>query len=325
MSLTVLAPGLQTSVQDLGRTGYRHLGVTRGGALDPGALIAGNALLGNPADAAALEYALIGPTLRAERDLLLVLLGSASSARVDGVAVPPGCPFRLASGQQLHVGALRQGVRGWLCVAGGIAVPAVLGSRSTDLGAGFGGHAGRALQTGDVLPVGPPAAAATGLLRALAQQAGGVAGWGLAASRDGFGPIRVLPLVGAEAELPPFCAASWTVAADSNRMGLRLCGPILPVEAGGTRVSAGVAPGAIQLPPAGQPIVLLADAQTVGGYPLLGAVIRADLPRLAQARPGQVLRFVMVTLAEAEAAAARQQADLARLSIAAAARLAAYS
>lgn len=321
MSLTVLSPGLQTTVQDLGRTGFRHLGLAAGGVLDPFALAAGNALLGNAPGAAALEYALIGPTLRAEANLLFVLIG-AEAATLDDVPVPVGRVCRWPAGASLKLGALRHGARGWLCVAGGVDVPVVLGSRSTDLGAGFGGLHGRALVAGDRVPVGQPEVAARRLSRALSEASLTAASWGLAPLRDAGGPIRLLA---ADAGLAGLCEAAWTVAAESNRMGLRLVGPTLPVEAGGTRLSAGVAPGAIQLPPSGQPIVLLADAQTVGGYPLLGAVISVDLPRLAQARPGQSLRFAAVTLAEAEAAARVQAAGLARLRVAAAARLAAYS
>lgn len=320
MSLWVLTPGLQSTVQDLGRIGVRHLGVAAGGVLDPGAVQAGNALLGNAPDAAVLEFALLGPTLRAEVELLCVLLGT-ETATLDGVPLPAGRVIRWPSGATLRLGSLMRGARGWLCLAGGISVPEVLGSRSTDLAAGFGGLAGRALRAGDRVPVGEPAAAARGLLRALAS--GGAVSWGLAPAREPLGPIRVL--LAEEVSAAALVDTRWTVAADSNRMGLRLQGPALPVESGGTRLSAGVAPGVIQLPPSGQPIVLLADAQTVGGYPWLGAVIRADLPRLAQARPGSTLRFVAVSLAAAEAAAVRQQAELARLRIAAAARLAAYS
>ncbi len=322
MSLIVLAPGLQTTVQDLGRVGFRYLGVAVGGVLDPFALQAGNALLGNRCDAAALEYALVGPTLRAGRELLVVPMGAAQ-ARLDGVLVPGERPLRLVPGQLLQLGTMRQGARGWLCVAGGIEVPAVLGSRSTDLGAGFGGFDGRALRAGDVLPIGAPDPAVAALLQELSRQQRVGARWGLAASGDADRPVRVLPH--ADRDLRDFCAEAWTVSPDSNRMGLRLCGTRMQVEAQDMQLSAGVGPGSIQLPAGGQPIVLLADAQTIGGYPLLGAVIRADWPRLAQARPGSVLRFSVVSLAEAEAAFSRQQADLARLSIAAAARLAVYS
>lgn len=322
MSLKVLAPGLQSTVQDLGRTGLRHLGVAVGGVLDPDALRAGNALLGNAPDAAALEFALLGPTLRAEVELLIVVLGT-ETATLDGVRLPAGRAIRCPAGATLRLGPLTRGARGWLCVAGGIAVPEVLGSRSTDLAAGFGGLAGRALRAGDEVPVGEPAAVACGLLRALAAGGPAAAPWGLAPAREPPGPIRVL--LTEEVAAAALVDTRWTVAADSNRMGLRLQGSTLPVESGGTRLSAGVAPGVIQLPPSGQLIVLLADAQTIGGYPWLGAVIRTDLPRLAQARPGATLHFEAVSLAEAEAAAARQHAEQARLRIAAAARLAAYS
>lgn len=322
MSLRVLAPGVQTSVQDRGRAGFRHLGVTAGGVLDPWSLAAGNALLDNAPGAAALEFALIGPTLRAGRDLLFLLLG-ADRARLDGVPVMPGQPTAWSAGATLEVGPLREGGCGWLCVAGGIDVPVVLGSRSTDLGAGFGGFHGRALRGGDTLPVGAASPRACRLRQAMSASTKQAAPWGLAPVRDAEGPIRVL--AGAEPGLPEFCAAAWRVSADSNRMGLRLQGPTLSVDAGGTRLSAGVAPGAIQLPPSGQPVVLLADAQTTGGYPLLGAVIRADLPRLARALAGRTLRFAAVTLADAEEAARARAAELARLHMAAAERWAAYS
>jgi biotin-dependent carboxylase-like uncharacterized protein len=323
MSFTVLTPGLETTVQDLGRSGFRQLGVALGGALDPLSLQAGNALLGNAPAAAGLEFALTGPTLRAETEQLIAVLGAGSAATLDGRPLPRAQPVRLAAGSVLKLGPLTYGARSWLCVAGGLALASVLGSCSTDLSAGFGGLQGRALRAGDRLPVGPRPPAASRLLEQLAARGAVAAPWGVAVDRAAPGPLRVLPY--ADADLRGFRASGWTVAADSNRMGVRLQGAALPVEAGGTRLSAGVAPGAIQLLPSGQPIVLLADAQTIGGYPLLGAVIRADLPRLAQARPGGRLQFEVVSLADAEGAAREQEVALARLTLAATARLAAWS
>lgn len=294
MSLVVLAPGALTTVQDYGRTNWRHLGVALAGAMDPGAMAVANALVGNAFDAAVLEITLRGPTLALTAPLRLALVGAAVEAQFessDGVpqSVPSGRPLTLPPGT-LRLGPLKRGNRAWLAVAGGIAVPLVLGSRSTDLRGGLGGYEGRALRRDDCLSLGPPVAADLVMPE--------VPRWWIAPEHGeaAEAPIRFVP--SAHEAAPMLAPRAWRVSTRCNRQGVRLDGPALP-SMPGDEVSAAVAPGTIQLPPDGHPIVLLADAQTVGGYPRLGHVIRADLARLAQRPPGSPIRLQPCTAATA--------------------------
>lgn len=302
----VLTPGLLTTVQDLGRDGWRHLGVARAGALDPDAARLGNRLVDNDADAAVLELTLHGPTLRFDAPVRIALIGRSVAARFDGVALPMGRPLELPAGT-LSLGAVRDGARAWLAIGGGFAVPPVLGSRSTDLRGGFGGHEGRALRAGDTLTLGAAESPATDAPR--------IPSWwadpGFDENRDA--PVRYLPC--ADPAAAALARQSWQVSAASNRQGLRLHGVALKGEREGG-LSEPVAPGTLQLPPDGQPIVLLADAQTVGGYPRLGHVIAADLPRLAQLPPHASLRFQACSADEAQACAAEARVRLQRLYLA---------
>lgn len=308
MSVRVLAPGLLTTVQDLGRQGWRHLGVGSAGALDAHAHVLANLLAGNAADAATLEITLAGPTLRFARPTRIALCGADVDARCDGVALPTARPCVLPAGSTLALGAGRRGVRAYLAVAGGFDVAPVLGSRSTDLRGGFGGWEGRALRKGDVLPLATHAAEV---------DAPRVAAWWIddRPEADPHGALRVL--AGDDATLPGDAVFrhAWRVAAASDRQGLRLEGDPLRIDDARERISTPVAPGTIQLPPDGRPIVLLADAQTHGGYPRIGHVIRADWPRLAQLRPGEALRFAPCTAEQAHAAWQHQRHVLARLAL----------
>jgi antagonist of KipI len=289
-SWEVIAPGALTTVQDRGRQGWRHLGVSRAGALDPDAAALANRLLGNDPDAAVLELTLHGPTLKLAEPARIAIVGAAVAATSNGQPVPVRRPLTVPAGE-LKLGGIREGVRAWLAVAGGFDLPAILGSRSTDLRGGFGGKQGRALRAGDLLPLGGSPAADT----AASQNA---AWWIGADDHDcGIGhPIRYVssghPAAAALAE------RAWSVGADANRQGLRLRGEPLP-DLPHHNVSEPVAVGSIQLPADGLPIILLADAQTVGGYARLGYVIAADLPRLAQAGPGAALAFAMVSIEQA--------------------------
>ena len=314
MSVEVLAPGPLTTVQDLGRPGYRHVGVALAGALDPAAAALANRLAGNPADAALLEFTLAGPSLRFDRPVRVALAGGHADAWFAGrdgvrIRVPHGRPVTLPAGD-LQVPGIRAGVRGWLAIAGGLDVPEVLGSRSTDLRGGFGGLEGRALRRDDRLALLDPP-----LLQASAPAS---PGWWVdphAFEPRGL-PVRFVPAAGLDpGMLQALQSADWEVTADSNRQGVRLRGPVPGApEAGG--VSAPVAPGTIQLPPDGQPIVLLSDAQTVGGYLRLGHVASADLHRLAQAGPGSMLRFRPCRPSHATRLAAAARARDARIRLA---------
>ena len=307
----VLRPGLLTTVQDRGRVGWRHLGVAHAGALDPDALSLANRLVGNDDGCAVLEITLRGPALRLTAPTRVALLGAATDARFDGTAVPMGRPVELPAGT-LELGAVRGGARSWLAFAGGIDTAAVLGSRSTDLRGGFGGVEGRALVAGDEWSLGQTSPIDADMPQATS--------WWIDPWHDvdPRAPIRYRP--GPHPLAASLSHGRWQVAASSNRQGLRLRGDALAgVEAGG--VSEPVAPGTIQLPPDGQPIVLLADAQTVGGYPRLGHVIAADLPRLAQLCPGQALTFAPCDAQTAQHAACAARARVARIALMIDARL----
>lgn len=308
----VIAPGALTTVQDGGRDGWRHLGVGRAGALDPASTALANRMVGNASDAAVLEITLSGPTLELPQPARIALCGAGIDARFEGSegrmhAIPGGRPVDLPAGL-LRLGAIRSRLRAWLAVAGGFDVPHVLGSRSTDLRGGFGGLYGRALRNGDALPLGPQPA-----FDLIEPQA--PAWWvALDTAPVNASPIRYVAAGGTPASIDAaqaLAAQDWRVNPRSDRQGLRCSGaPILATLP--EQVSAPVAPGTIQLPPDGQPIVLLADAQTVGGYPRLGHVISIDLPRLAQLRAGEALRFEAIAADTAAMLRRKRDAELAR-------------
>ena len=320
----VIIPGLHTTVQDLGRPGHRAAGVPRSGAADQRALRLANLLVGNPEHAAALECTLTGPDLRFDHDTIVALVGAEFSG------LPRGRPLRIAAGERLAVGHATRGCRGLLAIAGGIDVPAVLGSRATTTAAGLGGFHGRPLAAGDHLPLGRPTRRVFGgdwCLAADVFPAGVPVPTSLpaAAARPRPREVRFIPAGGQGASgqgSHSFAdlGGEYVVTATSDRMGLRLDGPPRPQAGHGTGTSVAVLPGTVQVPPDGRPILLLADAQTIGGYPVAGQVITADLPAAAQLRPGDRLRFVPVTLDEAHAALRSQEADLARVRAALATR-----
>ncbi|WP_030271795.1 biotin-dependent carboxyltransferase family protein [Streptomyces sp. NRRL B-24484] len=273
--LLVVRPGPLTTVQDLGRRGVAHLGVPRAGALDEPALRAANRLLGNPVDAAGLETTLGGTALRPSEPVLVAVTGAPAPVRVDGRPAAWGAAVRVPAGALLEVGAATAGVRSYLAVAGGIAVPPVLGSRSADLLSGLGPAP---LAEGDRLPVGAfhpgPAAELVPLP----------------------GPPRelvlgLLPGPHADWFAGPPPGAGYRVAGASNRIALRTEGPPVARLRGGELPSEGMLLGAVQVPPDGLPVVFLADHPTTGGYPVIGVVPRADLAAAAQARPGTPVRF----------------------------------
>ena len=308
----VIAAGSLTTVQDGGRDGWRHLGVGRAGALDPASTALANRMVGNASDAAVLEITLSGPTLELPQPARIALCGAAIDARFEDSqgrthAIPGGRPVDLPAGL-LRLGAIRSGLRAWLAVAGGFDVPHVLGSRSTDLRGGFGGLHGRALRSGDALSLGPQPA-----FDLIEPQT--PAWWvALDTALANASPIRYVATGGNPASIDAaqaLAAQDWRVDPRSDRQGLRCSGaPILATLP--EQVSAPVAPGTIQLPPDGQPIVLLADAQTVGGYPRLGHVIAVDLPRLAQLRAGEALRFEAIAVDTAVALRRKRDAELTR-------------
>ncbi|MFS0836993.1 biotin-dependent carboxyltransferase family protein [Paenibacillus sp. 1P03SA] len=326
MSLFVEKPGLYTTVQDKGRYGLRRFGFVAGGAMDALSMQAANILAGNARHAAVLEWTLQGPKLLLRQDMLAAWCGPELEVYAGGEPVPGWRPFYIRAGTVLSLGgSMRRGCRGYLALAGGVDVPLALGSRSTYTRAGLGGLEGRPLQTGDELQTGRPSPAAERLMAELRLQAdaGGnavrAAAWEASwAVRPGGMPGHpaVLRVVRAsETErfrdgLDALTGHVYRVRPQSDRMGCRLEGPSLERSVPGELISESTAPGTIQVPPDGQPIVLAADSQTTGGYPRIGHVISSDLPVLGQLAPGAPVRFAEVTLHEAQAELMRQEMNL---------------
>jgi biotin-dependent carboxylase-like uncharacterized protein len=294
--LEVLEPGLLTTVQDAGgRPGWRHLGVPIGGAADPLSAVLANRLVGNADVAAVIEITLVGPSLLVHGPGIVALGGADLSATLDATPLPPGAARAYRDGSILRFGERRRGTRTYVALGGGIDVVPVLGSRSTDLRTGFGGHHGRALRAGDRLALGEPAP--TAVPRRLAS-----------APPTDDGPIRILPGPHAARFGPDavgmLVAADWTVGPEADRAGVRLDGGRLrhrsPDDA--EVPSLGLPAGAIQVPLDGRPIVMLADRPVTGGYAVLACVATADVGRVAQLATGDHLRFEMTTAESAIAA-----------------------
>lgn len=296
-ALSITDPGPATTVQDAGRHDARRWGVPVAGTLSPDWLMLANHLVGNAANAAALEFRLIGPRFTVEADDLLLAVGGPAEMKVEGAdgsrTIPPWTAAQVLRGDKIAVGRVSAGTTALLAVSGGIDTPPVLGSRATYVRAALGGHGGRALRPGDSLPVGArPAPAPLALTDLLL---------------DDDGPIRVI--VGPQedhfepATLETLLSASYKITEMVDRMGMRLEGPQLQHRAAALSqiASDGIVPGAVQVPGNGLPIVLLADGQTVGGYPKIATVISADLPRLSRRAPGETIRFARVEVPEAEA------------------------
>ena len=304
--IEVQAPGLLTTVQDLAREGFGPRGVSPSGAADPVALRLGNRLVGNPESAAGLEMTLLGGTFVFPEGAIIALTGADFGAQLDGASfdgrsVPLWTSLEVKPGQTLRSGATRSGARCYLCVAGGIAEKPFLGSMSTHLLSGLGGHHGRALRKGDVLKIGSADGPAYGPADISFRNRTIVA-----TALQHLLPRKVLRVTpGPQRDLFPdaaqkiFYASAYRVAEESNRMGLRLEGPALPADASlsgavAEMITEGVSLGAVQITPAGLPIILFVEQQTTGGYPKIANVISADFSSLGQLRPRDEIRFEQV-------------------------------
>lgn len=282
-------------VQDLGWPDQRAVGMPTGGAMDRHALSVANLLVGNPAGAAGLEWALGPGTLRFEQPTTFALAGAAVEATLDGRPVALHTPHQAGTGEELVIGRIRAGVFAYIGVHGGIGVDPVMGSRSTYVRGGFGGLHGRRLRAEDFLPVGEPSSPAAPAGFTVPEELLGL---------GGDGPIRVT--AGPQASLfstenrELLVDSDWLIAAASDRMGYRLKGPEIRTTEPTTHASEPACPGAIQVPAAGGPIVLMADGPTVGGYPKLAVTCSADLGRLAQHEPGRTVRFRWIDIEEAQ-------------------------
>ncbi|MCF8040978.1 MAG: biotin-dependent carboxyltransferase family protein [Desulfarculaceae bacterium] len=295
--LRVLRPGAQSSVQDLGRPGYQSLGIAEAGAMDCYSLVQANRLLGNPDNAAALEMTLVGPKLSFERAGSFALAGADLSAKLDDCPLTPGKAYTAEAGQVVKFGARRNGMRAYLAVPGGMATPAVLGSRSTYIYAGFGGLAGRILQKGD-------------LLHCLAEPEISHAGSNLPQSLllPPDSPLVLRVIMGPQQErftdqgIATFLHSTYKVTTESNRMGYRLEGPRIEHSDGPIVVSEATPLGAVQVPGQGRPVLLLRERGTTGGYTKIACIITADIDRVGQAPPGCEIRFLAVELDQAHQA-----------------------
>jgi antagonist of KipI len=324
LNIRVLSPGLLTTVQDGGRCGFGAIGVGCAGAMDTVSLRLANLLVGNGEDAAALEITLRGPRLRFAADTLIAVTGAEIDVRCGDERVPHWRPVLLRAGSELNLGGMRRGARAYLAIAGGIDLPALLGSRSTDVNAGLG-PVPRPLAAGDELPyAAAPSSLCADLRAAFAAHSAGsgtlpverhpgqrrvfATSWSLDPApwfdAEATRPIRAIAgshfeHLDGESQHALF-AGEFRIGVDSNRVGCRLEGVALKLAAPIELISAGTAPGTVQLPPGGVPIALTAEAPPTGGYPRIAQIIAIDLPHLAQRRPGDSLRFAQTDLADAQ-------------------------
>jgi antagonist of KipI len=315
MSVVVSRAGFLTSVQDLGRTGFREFGVSTSGALDPFTLRVANLLVGNDEGAVGLEITLGGLQLRFDDERIVAWSGGEFEVHVGSTALPAGHACFISAGEELKFARPRIGCRCWLAISGGIDVPLVLGSCSTDLRAQFGGFGGRALRDGDIIQL----FARTGS----PVPAPGISSW--TAPHDWVSPAKRDPILRFvrgidwsrfdDVTIQRFTSETFNVLPDSDRMGVRLDGPDPKRQDDVDLISEAVAPGTIQVPPNGKPILLLGDCQTIGGYPKIAHVITVDLGIAAQLRAGDPVRFSEISMADAYRLLLKRERELERFRI----------
>ena len=305
MSIQVIKPGMLSTVQDLGRWGYQNFGVPVAGPMDRCAHRLANLLVGNPPSAATVEVTLIGPELAFEARSCVAVTGAEFDIHVGDRPVPMNAAFEVPAGSHVRLGRRRQGTRAYLAVAGGIDVPAPLGSRATHLPSRVGGVGGRALVAGDRLPIGPPSGAPPVL---------GHVRRPIVPVPRGGSDIRVM--LGPQdhactpSGLEVFRSSRYVVSEQSDRMGYRLRGPAVGLRPAKPPLSDPTPQGTVQIPGSGQPIVLMADGQTTGGYPKVATVITADLPLAGQLGPGDWIEFKVCNRAVAMRALIAQEQAL---------------
>jgi antagonist of KipI len=304
-SLQIIRAGLLTTVQDLGRFGHQESGVPVAGPMDAFSHRLANQLAGNDAAAATLEVTLIGPELIVDVDTTIAIAGAHFEVTCDDRPVPTGASYGVRAGQRIRFGRVLEGARAYLAVAGGVQTVPILGSRATHLVSRMGGLNGRALAVGDRVPI------AAGMTPRPQRKSPG-----LTLPTRGRALLRVMP--GPQDHwfqrdaMKTIAGVSFRISPRSNRMGYRLQGPPLARVHGGELISEPVGIGAIQVPAAGEPILLMADRQTAGGYPKMGHVITADLPLAGQLAPGDFIEFVLCTRQEAVAALIARERQLLR-------------
>ncbi|OIJ14211.1 KipI antagonist [Anaerobacillus alkalilacustris] len=311
MSIVILRPGLLTTIQDLGRFGYQKYGVIVSGAMDPYALRIANLLVGNDEGAASLEITVTGPFLKFEQDCLIAITGGDLSPSIENVLVPLWKPVLVRKGTVLQFGACNKGCRAYLAVAGGFSVDEVMGSCSTYLRANLGGFQGRALQKGDIVSLKVPTEQNKAIeqICSLTEPYFSTTSWNVNTEwiRQDIEINTIRVIAGTHFDLfteecrNSFYHNTFTITPQSDRMGYRLSGPDLQLINPFEMLSEAVTLGTIQVPADGNPIILLADRQTTGGYPRIGQVVSVDNPTLAQLKPGEKIRFKKVSIEEAEA------------------------
>jgi len=319
--ISVLKPGLLTTVQDLGRPGFQQYGVVVGGALDGLAARAANLLVGNDDNAAVLELAQTGPDLSFDQETLVAWCGADFEAKIGHEPLPRDRAVRVGAGETISFGFAHSGLRAWLAVAGGVDVPLVMGSRSTYRRAGIGGQQGRPLIAGDKLKVFPASDWASQLLESLRSGKKRATTWTVRPDTLGkpaaAGTVRAVRGPEWDWFTPEsqhrFFAEDWQATKEADRMGVRLEGPGLALTKPREMISSAVNAGVVQVPPAGRPIVLLPSRQSVGGYPRIAAVAAVDLRRFTQLRPGETVRFQEITLAAAQELYLGRERDLNRV------------
>jgi biotin-dependent carboxylase-like uncharacterized protein len=290
--ITILDPGPQTTVQDLGRPGHLRYGIPPSGAMDRPAFVLGNRLVGNPDGAAGLECTLMGPRFSTDAPCAIAVTGADVPVTVNDASAPTWTTLPLATGDTVRVGAARAGVRAYVTFAGGLDIPRVLGSCATYLRGRLGGVEGRALRKGDTLPVAPaPLPPVRAIRRGDIPELGGTPTIRLVLGPqvDRFTDAGIAALLGGGYEMLP----------QSDRMGARLRGPRIAHASGHDIISDGIAFGSVQVPGDGQPIVLLVDRQSTGGYTKIATVCSFDIARLGQVKPGQRITFAAVGVADA--------------------------
>jgi antagonist of KipI len=303
-AILVQAPGLFTTVQDLGREGFGPMGVSASGAADPISLRIGNRLVGNPDGAAALEMTLVGGVFTFERAVVIAVTGADFGPSVDGIPLTMWASVEIQKGQTVTLGPSHSGARAYLCVQGGIAVELFLGSASTHVLSGLGGFEGRTLRRGDQLDLG----ASNSLFRKRSLSPKVL---------ERLKPRKRVRITDgpqsdwfANSSWKTLCENAFRVAEQSNRMGIRLEGTPIPIDASREMITEGVSLGAIQVPPSGQPIILFVEQQTTGGYPKIANVISADFHSLGQLRPRDAIRFERIEMSEARSLLIQQEALL---------------
>ena len=308
--LLIRRPGLLTTVQDLGRYGYQRYGVSVSGAMDRAALRIGNRLVGNPDGAAGLEVTLLGPEMELRASTTIAITGADLSASVNDQPAAMWTALQAHAGDILRFGRRRTGARAYVCFRGGIDVPVVFASRSTDVGSGIGGFEGRRLAAGDCLRLGRMRSVSLGLSRGSLPSD---------ARPPDPAPLVLRVMLGPQASafsshaIETLLARHYVVSPASDRMGYRLKGAPVPATSPAALLSDATTMGTIQVPPDQQPILLMADCQPTGGYPKIASIISVDLPRAGQLAPGDPLGFTLTTAEEARELYRKERASLDRV------------